>query len=78
MSAAPAKSPMNANTILLSILIGISSWSLVTLLELKENSARIGVRVDVNERRIGELSVTVREHTEQITDLRIGRAQASH
>ncbi len=76
MSAAPDKNLMNATTVLLSILIGISGWSLVTLIEVKDQLGQAMVRVDNHEKRINDLAIESRQHAADIVDLRISRANS--
>lgn len=46
MSAARREGGFNANSVLLLILMGISGWTLTTLLEVKDTLTKTVVRVD--------------------------------
>lgn len=46
MSTKEAAEKFNANTVLLTILLAISGWTLVTLLDVKDTVTKTVVRVD--------------------------------
>jgi hypothetical protein len=75
VSAKESATSMNANTVLLTILLAISGWTLVTLLDVKDTVTKTVVRVDNQDREIGTLLANGAQQAKDITELRIRRAQ---
>ena len=62
MTAKAAMEKVNANTILLTVGLAMSGWTLNTVEEVKNTLSRTGVMVDVHEREINELKSTFTQH----------------
>jgi hypothetical protein len=75
VSAKPPISTSNANTVLLTILLAISGWTLVTLLDVKDTVTKTVVRVDNHDHEIGALLANDAQQSKDIIELRIRRAQ---
>ena len=73
MSAKEAVSNLNPNTILLTVLLAISGWTLTTLMDVKDTLVRTVVRVDNHDHQIAALIENDHSQAAAITDLRLLR-----
>jgi hypothetical protein len=62
---------LNVNTVLLSILVGLSTWTLKTVSELSNQMTAVTTRVDQHDRALGGLDTRVSRSEAGIIDLRV-------
>lgn len=68
--AAPAKN-VNLNTVLLSIVLALSAWTLKTVFEMSNNLTAVTTRVNQHDSQLGGLYQRVTREESDITDLRL-------
>lgn len=72
------KSPINLNTVLLSIVVALSAWTLKTVYEMSNSLTAVTTRVDQHDRIINSFDGRISTNEREITNLRVrvaGRTQ---
>lgn len=69
------KSPVNLNTLLLTILVALSGWTLKTVHEMSTTVAVLITRADLTERALGEVRAQAKQNSEEIGNLRVRTAR---
>lgn len=69
------KEGLNFNTILITIVLMLSAWTLKKVSEMGEAQAGLTVRVNNHDSQITELRGSVRDNTSNIVDLRVNRSR---
>lgn len=72
------KSPINLNTVLLSIVVALSAWTLKTVYEMSNALTAVTTRVDQHDRIINSFDGRISTNEREITNLRVrvaGRTQ---
>lgn len=59
---------LNANTVLLTIVLGISGWVLVTVIDLRDRVTGIKDTNDKNSQAIDGINSVIKDHTFMLSD----------